>query len=169
MVNGNRFPGLFRGPIDHKASSVINMISGGSGSDSLTMGSVIALAAQGTGDILPRAVEITATPQGKVTYGVVVGGDIDGIYGDTGVVATTDVNRASNQPGQGLVVVTRGRCLARVSGVILVVGDKLTQSATAGQLEKASASDHVIATALFAKAATDIDIMAVDVNMEGVL
>lgn len=170
MTNGNRFQGLFRGPIDHESSSVINSISGGTGSDSITMGSVIALITPvASSDILPRVAEITATPQGKVTYGIAVGGDVDGIYGATGVAATDNTNKATNAPGQGVVVVTRGRCPARVSGVVLIVGDKLTQSATAGQLEKAASGDQVIATALFAKVAGEIDIMAVDVNMEGIL
>ena len=71
MVNGNRFPGLHRGPIEHEGSSVLNMISGGATNASLTMGSVVKLVTPvPTTDILPRVEE--ASGQGTKSYGIVV-------------------------------------------------------------------------------------------------
>ena len=165
MANTNRFTGLFRGPIDHKASSVINGISKGT----IDMGSVVALETVAlTTQLLPNVQQIT-TQGSPLGYGVVVGGDVDGIYG-TGAAATSDENRASNGDGQGVVIVTRGRCPARVGGTSpVLIGSKLTLSATSGVLELAAASDTVIATALNSVAGGDIDIIAVEVNKEGIL
>lgn len=168
MANTNRFHGLARGPIDHEASSVINSISDGT----IDMGSVVILdttSLSTNNEILPRVEQ--GTSQGSALgYGVVVGGDVDGVYGD-GSAATDDVNRASNAAGQGVVVVTRGRCPARVTGSAgaIAIGAKLTPSATAGVLELASASDNVIAVALNSVLGADTDIIAVEVNKEGVL
>jgi len=166
MANTNRFTGLFRGPIDHQASSVINSISNGT----IDMGSVVALDTTiPSSDILPRVEQIT-TQGSPLGYGVVVGGDVDGVYGN-GAVATDDINRASNAAGQGVVVVTRGRCPARVTGGAgaITTGDKLTMSATSGVLELAASGDTVIATALNDVAGADTDIIAVEVNKEGIL
>ena len=167
MGNTNNFPGLFRGPIDHKASSVINSISNAS----IDMGSVVKLdeTILLNTDILPRVLEIGASQGSNLAYGVVVGGDVDGIYGD-GSASTDDTTRAANASGQGVVVVTRGRCPARVGGASSVaIGDKLTMSATSGVLEVATSGDTVIATSLHVVAGGDIDIIAVEVNKEGVL
>ena len=165
MANTNKFQGLARGPIDHQSSSVINLIADAA----LDMGSVVELVTLiSASETLPR-VNTTAV-QGDRTYGVVVGGDTDGIYGD-GSASTDDSTRASTGAGQGVVVVTQGRCLARVSGdgsSVVTVGAELTQSATSGVLEFAAATDHVIAVALNAVGAGDIDMIAVDVQREGI-
>ena len=154
----NLFPGLARGPIDHEASSVINAVA----NEAIDMGAAVSLVAEPSTEILPR-VEV-GDSQGEALYGIVVGGDTDGIYG-TGADSTDDTTRAANAAGQAVVVVTQGRCLAKIDGTISL-GDPLTASA-AGGLEVAAAADEVIAIAL--QAAADGDIAAVDVQRQGIL
>lgn len=170
MVSSNKFVGLARGPIDHEASSVINAIS----NSTIVMGSVVKLASIPSAEILPLVGEDAAIQGSQLAYGIAVGGDADGIYGPTGLV-TTDEFKATTGAGQGVVVVTQGRCPARVKGSVdgsdaaIAIGDKLTMSGTAGVLEKAAAAtaDFVIATALNTVLAADTDIIAVDVQREG--
>ena len=144
----NEFQGLARGPIDHNASSVINAIS----ADIIDMGSAVKLSATGLTELLPRVIEI-ANELTDETYGIVVGGDNDGIYGDgtknTGLVTT---NLASNKEGDAVVVVTQGRCLARVETTVeILLGDQLGATAIGsgtGALSKAVSTNRVIARAL---------------------
>lgn len=171
MVSTNRFPGLARGPLDHKASSVINQIS----NNAIDMGSTVELVtAIVASEILPRVSEFGTGAQGVSPYGIAVGGDVDGIYGD-GSAASDDSTRATSGAGQGVVVVTRGRCLARVRGsqggtnANIVVKAKLTQSNVAGLLEEAVSGDNVIAILLQPVASADLDMVAVDVGAQGVL
>ncbi len=152
----NLYPGLARGPIDHEASSVINVIA----NEAITMGDLVQLVAAPTAELLPRA-EVADSGQGdKSSYGIAIGGDADGIYG-AGGAASDDTTRAATAAGEAVVVCTQGRCLARVSGTI-AIGDSLTQDATAGVLELAAAGDSVIAKAL--QTSTGNDIAAVDVQ-----
>ncbi len=153
----NQFPGLARGPIDHEASSVINAIA----NEAITMGDLVQLDVSGppTTELLPR-VEVADGGQGLVAYGIAVGGDADGIYG-SGAAAVDDTTRATLAAGEAVVVVTQGRCLARVSGTI-TIGDELTQDAVAGVLELAAIGDIIIAVAL--QSTTTADIAAVDVQ-----
>ena len=131
--------------------------------EQIDMGNSVKLVTEPSAEILPR-VENGDT-QGEATYGVVVGGDADGIYG-SGAASSDDTTRASLVAGEAVVVVTQGRALARVTGTI-ALGAKLTQSATVGVLEPALASDDVVAVAL--KASTGSDISPVDIQREGVL
>jgi len=167
MANTNRFQGLARGPIDHKSSSVINQIANGS----IDMGSIVAVTPTiVSSEILPR-IEQIAIQGSRLSYGIAVGGDADGTYGD-GSASTDDLSRAATGALQGVVVVTQGRCLARVSGdgaSVVTIGDPLTQSATAGVLEFATIGDTVIAFALNDVGAGDIDMIAVDVQRAGVV
>ena len=163
----NQFLGLARGPIDHDASSVINVIANGP----ITMGSAVALVTTiPSAEILPR-VEETDNPTVVRTYGIAVGGDTDGIYGD-GSAASDDSTRATASAGQGVVVVTQGRCLARVdgsTGVAIVIGSPLAASTTVGVLEVADTnSTNIIARALQASTGS-ADIIAIDVQREGVV
>jgi len=168
MANVNRYPGLHRGPIDHKSSSVINQISNGS----IDMGSAVMLETTILpGELLPRVSQSSVTGDPKV-YGIAVGGDVDGIYGN-GFTSVDDSTRATNAAGQGVVIVTQGRCPARVSGLgaggAVSIGDKLMQSSTTGVLEKPTmAGQQIIATALNDVANNAADIIAVDVQREGV-
>jgi len=164
LANTNRYQGLARGPIDHAASSVINKIANGI----IDMGSVVLLISTiVSSELLPRVAQGT-TQGSKLAYGIAVGGDADGIYG-TGVASTDDTTRASSGAGQGVVIVTQGRCPARVKGgSTLIIGDELTASATDGVLEKATTADVVVAIALNDVADADTDIIAVDVQRGGI-
>jgi len=167
MANTNRFQGLARGPIDHKSSSVINQITNGA----IDMGSVVGVTSSIVStETLPR-VEENSFQGNSSSYGIAVGGDADGIYGD-GSASTDDSTRAATGALQGVVIVTQGRCLARVSGdgaSVIDIDSPLTQSATAGVLEFATTGDVVIAFALNTVGAGDIDMIAVDVQRAGVV
>ncbi len=175
----NQFPGLARGPIDHDASSVINSIANGviTMGDSLILTTIIPPA-----ELLPRVETSAASTTNQVIYGIAVGGDTDGIYGD-GAAASDDSTRATASAGQGVVVVTQGRCLARVAGQIqdgvssttdsaIIPGDALVPDPLiAGRLVKApTAVDipvHIIARALQDGELGAQNILAVDVQREG--
>jgi len=172
----NQFLGLARGPIDHESSSVINVIANGT----IQMGSAVKLFDLTTtvpAEILPRAEEITGI--GDITYGIVVGGDTDGIYGDGTANTGTDIsNVAAESAGEGVVVVTQGRCLARVagfdqagSGANISIGNALAASSTDdGVLVQASStSGIIIARPLQTVISGETDIIAVDVQREGLL
>ena len=153
----NLFPGLARGPIDHEATSVINAIA----SESIDMGAVVVQLAPAANEILPRVENADAITE--IGYGIVVGGDVDGIYG-TGADSTDDTTRASNAAGQAVVVVTQGRALAKISEAT-TLGAALSPS-TDGTLILANTALHfIIARAL--QVGADGDIIAVDVQREG--
>ena len=164
----NFYLGLARGPIDHNASSVINVVA----DDAIEMGSVVILdTTVESAELLPRVLEAPAV-QGSKGYGIAVGGDADGIYSTTGAASGTDGTKATTAATQGVVVVTQGRCLARVDstgGGAVIVGSPLTISdTTTGTLELATSGDEVIALAL-QLGTTTTDIIAVDVQREGAL
>ena len=138
------------------------------------MGSIVILddSSINSSEILPRVTETTANQGIGLVYGIAVGGDTDGIYGD-GSASTDDTTRATTGVGQGVVVVTQGRCPARVRGSTngvnnqISIGVALTQSAVAGVLEQAATGDVVIARTLNRVTSGIIDIIAVDVQREG--
>ena len=161
----NFYLGLARGPIDHNASSVINSIA----DEAIEMGSAVALVTPiVSAELLPRVDETDALAD--VSYGIAVGGDTDGIYSTTGAASGTDGTRATASAGQGVVVVTQGRCLARVDGATdgpIVIGSPLGASTTAGVLELANnAAQTIIARALQPSSGAT-DIIAVDIQREG--
>lgn len=161
----NFYQGLARGPIDHQSSSVINVIA----NEAIGMGSAVKLNTTiPTDELLPRVDEVDTA--GEVVYGIAVGGDADGIYSTTGAAPTDDTTRAATGAGEGVVVVTQGRCLARVDGSTagpILVGSKLAATDTPGVLELAIATDEIIAIALQPSAGLT-DIIAVDVQREGI-
>ena len=131
------------------------------------MGSVVTLVTPiVSGELLPRVEEGDAIDD--VGYGIAVGGDTDGIYSTTGAASGDDSTLATESAGQGVVVVTQGRCLARVTNAAAVaIGDPLSPSTTAGVLELADdASNFIIARALQIPTGTE-DIIAIDVQREG--
>ena len=156
----NQFPGLARGPIDHESSSVINAIA----NDLIITGeSVDLVPTPTTAELLPRI----ESHGGTGFYGVAVGGDADGVY------ATSDSPTTENEAataGQGVVVVTQGRCLALVDAPVtaIVLGSPLTITAGGKTLELADASGElVVARALQPLAMTDgLSLIAVDVQRE---
>ncbi len=119
-------------------------------------------------ELLPRVVESPATAITDPMYGIAVGGDTDGIYG-TGAASTDDSTRATASAGQGVVVVTQGRCLARVNGDI-PIGSRLGSSAAnPGVLIIAVATSPVIAIALQDTLGAGEHIIAVDVQRAEIL
>ncbi len=160
----NNYVGLHRGPIDHEASSVINSIA----SEAINMGSAVRLNTTiPSTELLPRVDE--ADTINEQAYGIAVGGDRDGIYGTGATDGGSGDNLATDALGQGVVVVTQGRCPARVTGTI-AVGDKLVVEGTGAGLLTVPAipaeADRVIAIALQANA-TGEGIIAVDVQRQG--
>ena len=157
----NNYQGLHRGPIDHEASSVINMIAGGL----ISMGDGVILSTTPATELLPRTV---ANSSGnEQLYGVAVGGDADGIYGDGTVGTATSGTTAANVAGEAVVVVTQGRCPARVTGAV-AIGDALVAEGTTGLLVVPAipaATDRVIAIALQVNT-TGVGIIAVDVQRQ---
>lgn len=154
----NFYVGLHRGPIDHEASSVINSISNAA----IDMGACVALGTIPAAELLPRVGPSTAITAG---YGIAVGGDTYGIYGD-GAASSDDSTRATNAAAQGVVVVTQGRTPAKVTGDISI-GDKLSPSTT-GTLIVAATTAQAIAIALQATGGVGDHIIAVDVQREGI-
>ena len=152
----NFYQGLHRGPIDHEASSVINQIA----NEAIDMGATVVLHTPvPASELLARVKESTVITE--VGYGICVGGDSDGIYGD-GAASVDDTTRATTGAGQACVVVTRGRCPAKVTGAI-TIGAKLAPSIT-GTLQLAIATQTVVAIALQDSLAVGDHIIAVDVN-----
>ncbi len=159
----NNYVGLHRGPIDHEASSVINSIA----SEAINMGSAVRLNTTiPSTELLPRVDESDVA--NEQVYGIAVGGDRDGIYGDGSVDSGSGDNLATDAAEQGIVIVTQGRTPAIVTGTI-AVGDKLVAEGTTGLLETAAIpaeTDRVIAIALQANA-SGTGIIAVDVQRQG--
>ena len=132
------------------------------------MGSAVALVTPiESAELLPRVDETDAT--NDPIYGIAVGGDTDGIYSTTGI-PVDDSTKATASAGQGVVVVTQGRCLARVTNATpIAIGDPLAASTTAGVLQNAVVNgQNIIARALQIPTGTT-DIIAVDVQREGVV
>lgn len=155
----NLYPGLARGPIDHKSSSVINIIAN---EVDMEMGGCVKLAAAASAELLPRADKVDTA--GADAYGIIVGGDNDGIFGSGGTSLADNTTKATRLVGDGLVVVTQGRCPARVAENC-AIGAKLAGDGS-GDLQLADATgDGIIATAL--QAGTAGDIIIVDVQREG--
>ena len=169
----NQIPGLARGPIDHNASAVINVIANGQ----IDMGSSVKLHTTIiSSEILPRVEETDADDDPG--YGVAVGGDRDGVYGD-GTKAGGVANRAANN-GEGVVVVTQGRCPARVlakdkagTDAEILIGTALTAGQPGGGagdgllIVPEGSTETIIARALQPVAAGDNDVIAVDIQREG--
>lgn len=153
------FVGLHRGPIDHEASSVINAVANGA----LNMGDAVRIIAEPSTELLPRVEAVDS--QGEQVYGIVVGGDADGIFGDGATGAgTNDVNAAAFAAGDAVVIVTQGRTKARVTGTISL-GAELTASGT-GSLEAAAAADIVVGILL--QGTGGADMAAVDIQRAGI-
>ncbi len=155
----NFYIGLHSGAIDRQSSSVVNVIA----NESIDMGATVVLIAPPAAELLARVENGDAVTE--PSYGVVVHGDVDGIYGD-GSASTDDSTRAANAAGQAVQVCTQGRCPAKVVGDI-PEGSKLAVNAL-GTLQIAIATQHVIAMALQDTGGVGDHIIAVDVQREGI-
>lgn len=128
----------------------------------MEMGGCVKLAAAASAELLPRADKVDTA--GADAYGIIVGGDNDGIFGSGGTSLADNTTKATRLVGDGLVVVTQGRCPARVAENC-AIGAKLAGDGS-GDLQLADATgDGIIATAL--QAGTAGDIIIVDVQREG--
>ena len=126
------------------------------------MGGCVKAVAQPSAELLPRVDKTDAITD--IGYGIVVGGDNDGVYGDGGASPADNTTKASTTVGQALVICTQGRCLARISEAT-TIGAALSPDAT-GDLQLADTATHfILCRALQVGAAGDI--IAVDVQREG--
>lgn len=159
----NNLPGLSRGPFNPEASTIINMTAG----VVIDVGDAITNTTTPTTDeILPRV--ILPASDGDFVYGVVVGGDADGIYSLT---SDTD-SKAADVVGQTVTVCTQGIVLAKVSNTAtLAVNTPLTSATTDGVLHAADAADDEIIGRLLqasTNAADGYDLCLVDIQREGI-
>ncbi len=155
----NLYQGLARGPIDHISSSLINIVANEA---DMKMGGAVKLVAPPSTELLPRADKVDAITD--IGYGIIVGGDNDGIYGTGGASPADDTTKASLLAGDAIVICTQGRCLARLFETC-TLGAALSPSA-GGDLQLADTATHnILAIALQAGSAGDI--IAVDVQREG--
>lgn len=164
MANTNKFPGLARGPLDHEASFVVNVIA----DETIDMGSVVSLvspAAFPSNEILPR-VRQTQSVGTFLVYGIAVGGDRDGIYGDGSASADEDDRFVAAKQGESVIICTNGRCLARVKGPTNI-GGNMGGSDTDGVLQTAAVGQHAIVTTLNSISSGDTDMILVDVHVIG--
>ena len=157
----NQYPGLWRGPIDHEAGSIINAIA----ATIIPMGASVSLVTSPSNENLPR---VSAGGDDNF-YGVVVGGDNDGVYPPPAQgFEFFEENFAATEAGQGVVVVTQGRCIAtvRAVGISIVVGGPL-QMDGGNFLRNASSGEEVVARALLPIEQGETDIIPVDIQREG--
>ncbi len=156
----NLYPGLARGEIGPRdANTVLNIIAN---ETDMEMGGVAKLAAPPSTELLPRADKTDAITD--LGYGIIVGGDNDGIFGTGGASPADDTTKASLLVGDAIVIVTQGRCPARISEAT-TIGAALSPDAN-GDLQLADTATHnILCIALQAGSAGDI--IAVDVQREG--
>lgn len=156
----NSYPGLALGTIGFRANSVVNVIA----NVPILMGSAVQLVAGPSNELLPRVEPVDKI--GGLMYGIAVGGDNDGIYGDdtTPVLA---INRAALRAGQTVAICTQGRCLARVNGAVTLGEGLMTAAVPVGVLIPlvGGAGNNKVAIVLIPQA--DDGLTVVDVQREG--
>jgi len=128
----------------------------------MEMGGCVKLAAPPSTELLPRADKVDTA--GEDSYGITIGGDNDGIYGDGGASPADNTTKATLLVGDAVVLCTQGRCLARISENV-ILGDELGADGTGDMAKADAAGNMILATALQAGSAGDI--IAVDVQREG--
>jgi len=174
IVFTNEYEGLAQDSIDHIASSIINAVCGDS---SLLIGDVVKLLPAGTGtgftqpeDVLPRIGIVDDLLDDA--YGVVVGGDLEGIYSDGIDIADGLVVSFF---GGGVRVCTQGRCVARIFPETnsINVGDPLIINPTNTSLQVAIPGLGIIARALQSLSQNfsvdDVTFAAIDIQREAAL
>ena len=166
----NKYLGLARGPIDNNASTIVNAICG---DENLAIGDNVRILPLGTGtgftqsdDLLPRVGKVDEFGGGG--YGVVVGGDFEGVYSD-GVIDTADLSSGIIVSffGDGVTLCIQGRCLALANGALtnpIEIGDTLTPSPTG--LADGLNGNQIFARALESTSVAN-SIIPVDIQREG--
>jgi len=163
MANENKYRILSSGALAH--SAIENMIC----DEAIDMGDAVSLVLTPilSDEIQPRVIRAIGFVN---VYGIAVGGDADGIYGD-GSASTSDVTRATTAAGQTVRIITRGRCPARVNGVTSLavsIGDRLVASGIPGVFQKTPAAIRFVAAiALNNVAVGDTDMIVVEMVKEG--
>ena len=167
----NLFEGLWEGPIDNKASSIINAIA----DSPILIGESLEFVAPPAGEILPRVNNIRSIGR-NILYGIGIGGDAGGTYPISAIGFGTgfDFSAIIAFGGQAVRVCTQGRCIARVKTQTNAInaGDLLTPNPTS-ELILATPGRPFVARAL--QSIPQIitlgafQYMAVDIHREGKL
>jgi len=177
IVSENKFFGLWQGPIDHDASTVINAIYDTTDPTNFAVMGDSVFIQTSNDKLLPEVNFVGSTQQEFLFYGILVGGDKDGIYptaGDT-PFASSDTDFTIAFSGDTVRVCTQGRCVAAIDNEVTSynVGDPL-KAERGGDLRKATSGSLVVARALQKLDATFdsnrlFSYMAVDIQREGIL
>jgi len=181
-LTANNYLGLWNGPVDHEASSVINAVARMVSDTEISIGDALYIREPEDGELLPAVNWINNPSQAARFYGIAVGGDLDGTYGEVG----EEVNKDSDanvdivaRTGDGVRVCTQGRCIARVrtegaAFEAIAIGDLLTPvvgaNSEANMVKALQMNDNIVARAL-QPAAKDVGFntvqyIAVDVQRE---
>ncbi len=178
LVINNKFQGLWQGSVDHKASSVINAIYDTTDPDNFALiGDAVFIQSPTNNEILPEVNVVVTSPQRLLFYGIIVGGDKEGIYPSTGDTVTFDLNSTElvALPGETVRVCTQGRCIARVATQVtfgaINVGNPLSPR-SGGELIQSFSGEPVVARAVQDEPinpAAGVSFIAVDIHREGIL
>lgn len=172
----NAYLGLSEGPIDTKASSVINAIYENLTNFPLFVGDAVSIVAQPPSELLPRVDFFNNFPPlDLLFYGVCVGGDAGGVYPNIGTGGVGQINGSANaaiKKGQGVRICTQGRCLVSVDTRVntIEIGDPLFPS-PGGFLRKATSSNQLVVARALQNVplipSIGFSIAAVDIQREG--
>lgn len=90
LISENKFFGLWQGPVDHNASSVVNAIYDTSDPVNFAVIGCTVFIQTSSKGLLPEVNFIDNMAQEFLFYGILVGGDIDGIYQVSGGTLLTN-------------------------------------------------------------------------------
>ena len=179
---GNEFQGLAQGAVNITASSILNVING---DQLLFTGDVVKNLSETLPNLLLPRVGVVSF-SGESGYGVVIGGNQKGVYGDGNNPSTIseaqEIGILAAVENDAVRMCTQGTCLARVINrtmTELQIGTPLTPDRdetidTLGAFKEATTGDPILARLLQrVPAATPTDnelrVVAVDVQREGTL
>lgn len=169
-VEPNLFEGLSTGPIDHRASQTINAIA----DRIIIIGDAVKVVEFPSDEILPRVHYDGSLEDAFSFIGIAVSGDQRGFYPPTRQTQSPNLlPQIIADTGEGVVVVTQGRCIARITTftAAINVGDQLTSNES-GELILATSGRPVLARALQSipqiAVSGSVQWMAVDVSREGI-
>ncbi len=179
----NHFTGLWQGPIDNNASSVINAVADlENPSRWISIGDALFVKEPNPDELLPNVFYVNSALNSQKFIGIAVGGDAKGIYADAGDLvgknSIDNVDTIATDTQLGVRVCTQGRCIARVvtNGIgDINIGDVLTPTGgPEGTLRLSTLSgDNLVARALqIALEGEPVgpdQYIAVDVQREGLL
>jgi len=134
FISINHFTGLWQGPIDNNASSVINAVANLEDPNRwISIGDALFVKAPTTNELLPNVFYVNSAANSLKFIGIAVGGDVKGTYGEAGDSVgknfIDNVDTIATDEQLGVRVCTQGRCIARVvtNGIgDINIGDSLT-------------------------------------------